>query len=75
MKKFGKFKTDKKNTGTVMAKPCNTQKDRRWLNRLALVAESARTRVSSYSDERRSHLEQLSRSMIQGAKATQVCSR
>lgn len=58
-----------------MTKHGNTRKSQRWLDRLAQVAGEARARVSSYSDERRSKLEELSRSVIQGAKATQVCRR
>jgi hypothetical protein len=72
MKKLTK---NKKSIGTVMAKTCNTQKGLHWRDRLVQVAEAARTRVSGYSDERRSGLEKFSRSVIQGVKATQVCSR
>ena len=66
-------KTEKRNT--VMAKPSNTQKNLHWLHRLAQVAGEARARVSSYSDDRRSKLEEFSRSVTQGAKAAQVCRR
>jgi hypothetical protein len=54
--------------------PANSDKAA-LLRKLALAADEARSRVSTYSDEKRSELEQWARGVVSGAKAKQVCSR
>src|SRR5438067_12869484 len=44
----------------------------RLLQKLSAAAEAARSRVSGYSDAKRSDLEKLAREMIQGVSAKQV---
>lgn len=56
-----------------MEQAVKRERDTHWLERLARVADEARDRVSDYADDRRSRLERFSRSVIQGAKAEQVC--
>jgi hypothetical protein len=53
--------------GNYMAKLKN--KDKNWLQRLVRVADAARARVSTYSDDRRSELEKFARGIIQEVKA------
>ena len=67
--KPGRYTHGPKSDKTPMKANKNT------LQKLSGAAKAARVRVSGYSDARRSQLEQLARGVIQGVKATQVCSR
>ena len=71
MKKIVKVNAGRK--GTPVAK--SLQSKAQLLQKLSEAADAARTRVSSYTDDRRSHLEQLARGVIHGASTKQVCRR
>jgi hypothetical protein len=69
MKKYmrtGKIQQTPMSKVTHAAKP-------RLLQKLTQAAKNARNRVSGYSDERRSHLEECARGLIKGADPKQVC--
>jgi hypothetical protein len=57
---------------TPMTKTTQNAKSR-LLQKLAQAAEHARNRVSGYSDEQRSQLEQCARGLIKGVHPKQVC--
>ncbi len=63
---------DAKRKSTPMSKAQHNDKAS-LLRKLQEAAQAARTRVSSYSDDRRSHLEQLARGVMNGASTEQVC--
>jgi hypothetical protein len=67
-----KMHTGKMTTKTPMSKATQGEKSR-LLHKLAQAAEDARNRVSGYSDEKRSNLEQCARELIKGADPKQVC--
>src|SRR5436309_15692487 len=66
-------KANAERKGTPVAKAL--QSKAQLLHKLNEAADAARSRVSSYTDDRRSHLEQLARGVIQSASTKQVCRR
>ena len=57
---------------TPMSK-ANQSEKAQLLQKLSDAAKASRTRVSAYSDEQRSRLEEFARGVIQGAKTKQIC--